>query len=395
MNNQNDENDIPLPSFSGNRMRMNISFNNDDEYDSGDETTRRVGGVCFAPMMHSIAQTSYVPPSLAPPSLGGLAPSTISTIGMKQGGGGTINTLGMKQVISTPTLSSTPLTWDLKVAPMVPPFGNPLEPTSVFVSYVDAHDISNTISRVLQERNIEVEYSKHEAECITSDHVEFSVFLYSGKEEYSHGIIVEVQRFNGNSSAFYEDCEAILDAVRDRNEPPRKRARTVSLLDDEDDEESNGDSLGFALKMLEGISDVQLLGLQTLSSMTNAGKIGSKTAEKTCSMLLRPGSKVLQKIFHIVNDAEEKSSLLTQALIVLSNVTNRNLRIPLKSISSKLLILLASEKQQMALLSAKCFVVVQVDSEVARALRTAQEFGRKKNNTQLVSVTSRLLRNFA
>jgi len=390
MNDDNDENDLLLPSFSGNVMPLNISVNNDDDVDSDDEITRRIG---FTPALPSFGSTSL--DTLAPPSLGGLTLPGLS-------GNITISTLSSKQAVSTaPFVSRTPapspVTWNLEAAPTVPPFGNPLEPTSVFVPHTSASIVSNRVSAILQERNIQVEYERNEAECLTEDHVEFSVFLYSGKEKYCHGIIVEVQRFDGNSATFYEDSKAILDSVQETEAPPKKKAKTILLLDEDDDESveecSEDVSLAFALKMLQGVTDVQLLGLQTLSSMTNAEKIGRRTASSTCSMLARPESEVLQKLFDLVKSEEDEPSILVQAMIVLSNITSCT-PLPLENIRQRLITFLNSNRPQMALLAAKCFAMHQVDSDVADALRKAQKLGQERHQSDLFSLSSKLLRNY-
>lgn len=350
-----DKNGIPLPSFSGNRLPMNVSLNIDED-DIVEETTRRVE--YLAPQMHSISTTPL--DFSVPPSLGNS--STFSTSSTKR----------------TP-LHAKVIPWQLFEAPSVPEFHH-LEPASAFVPYADSIEVANRISEILRERNIQAEYVDNEAECLTVDNVEFSIYLYRGKKTYSHGIIVEVQRLSGNSSNFFDDTKAILDGaqLQERlHQTKRTKLETPLVSDDEesdtDEDETSASSLDFAIKMLQGGPDAQLLGLQTLSSMTDASKMGSKIATSTSLKVISGNPIVFCEISNILSRTNEQN-LMMQVLILLSNVAKCT-TLPLKNIEQDLIKLLNSDKPQLAYLAAKCFRTSQVESIVANALYEAKKLG--------------------
>mmetsp|Transcript_24798 Transcript_24798/g.36700 ORF Transcript_24798/g.36700 Transcript_24798/m.36700 type:complete len:369 (+) Transcript_24798:109-1215(+) len=360
-----DKNGMPLPSFSGSRMPMNVAFNSNED-DVLEETTRRVE--CVAPQMTPVDFT--VPPSLENSS-----------------------------TFSTPTTKRTYLhsqaaPWQLFEVPCVPEF-QPLEPTSTFVPHIGAFDVATRISQILKERNIQADYVDNEAECLTFDNVEFSVYLYQGKKKYSHGIVVEVQRLSGNSLNFYNDVKAILDGAQLNQEERRQIKRTkiatplVSDDDESDDEDSPASSLDFTIKMLEGGLDVQLLGLQTLSSMTDASKMGSRIAAATSLKVISGNQVIFCKVSDIVSHSDEQN-LIMQAMILLSNVA-RFTTLPLKNSKKDLIKLLNSDRPQLAYLAAKCFKTNQVDSVIADALHEAKKLGQLKNHPGLAECCTNLL----
>ena len=54
---------------------------------------------------------------------------------------------------------------------------------------------------------------KAKAKCVSKDNVEFNVRLFKGKNQFDHGVIVEVQRRQGFSVFYHRDAVAILDAA--------------------------------------------------------------------------------------------------------------------------------------------------------------------------------------
>ena len=350
----NDNTPLPLPTFSGNHMPLNVSIFDDDEI--GEETTRRVGG--FTPM----GQTAFdftVAPSLAPPSFGPSIGSTVATASVKAA-----------------TAAHVTIGWDLQEAPVLPEF-HPLERTAVFCPQSSARSIAARISSVLKERSIQAEYDDAEAECLTMDNVEFSVFLYRGKKQYNHGVIVEVQRLSGNSINFHNDTMAILDAAENMlsQQPPKKKAKTTPLVKDEDDFEVSTASLDFSYKMLKAGPDSQLLALQMLATMTDTSKMGTKAATATSRSLMAPGNEVAAKVVQMINEP----TLTVQAMIVLSNVASVA-DLPLEVLKPLLITKLRSSDVQIAYLATKCLKEQDVDSELANALYKAKQLGQDKHN---------------
>jgi len=372
-NNNDNNNNEALPTFSGNQLPQNISFVNNED-DIGEETTRRIGG--FNPSFASVNIAS-------PHALGVDVARTITTATTK-------TTITAATATSKTSVSSVVAAWNLPHAPYVPPFGHPLETTAAFVPHTSSSVVSQRVSFILQERDIQTMYKKNEAECLTLDNVEFSVFLYRGKNKYSHGIIVEVQRHLGNSIAFYNDTKAILDGVQKESNCSLNNNNKVPPLPLADGVIPDAASLQFALKMLRSRKDAQLLGLQILSSLTDIDKMGTKAASATSIKIASPGSELLNEIFEIIVQAEEQP-LVVQALILLSNIAFFT-ALPTQDIRRTLLTLLASDDEpQMTFLAAKCFATHQIDSVVADALHNAKKLGQGRHHRGLCVLSSNLL----
>jgi len=385
-NSENDNKEDDLPTFSGNQMPRNITLV--DEAEIGEETTRRVQGA-FIPSFAPLNTIS------SPPSVFG---ADIST------GISKITSPSSEQITKATPKAATVVVkaalpirgaWKLKYAPSVPSFGHPLDPTAVFVPHTNATIMAQRVSSILQERNIQASYKKSQAECLTLDNVEFNVCLYQGKNEYNHGVIVEVQRFNGNSAAFYDDAKAILNGAKDENYRLSKLNVPLPIVEEDDNGMADDiSSLNSALKMLQGSEDTQLLGLQLLSSITNAEKMGTKVASAASVKLASSESELLNKIFEIVanteESSEEESTSLIQAMILLSNIAIST-TLPTEDIRSTLTSLVASDKPQIAYLAAKCFASDQIDSVVANALQSAEKLGQEKHHSGLCALSNNLL----
>lgn len=236
-----------------------------------------------------------------------------------------------KVALSTPTEGK----WRLDHAATLPDF-YPLERTAVFVPHVaDPSEITLRISDVLRDRSIDASYhnEKAKAVCTTMEGVEFRIRLYSGRGEYSHGIIVEVQRRFGTSNSFHDHVMAILDAAEGKESAANKNNVAANATSNipfvEDESESTLEctsSLDMISKMFNNPTpDTQFLALQTLSSLTDASKIGQKTAQKVSNELFRhdsdnvAGAKVLSLIIDKKDDGEDRFKLRTLALNITAN----------------------------------------------------------------------------
>lgn len=364
---QSNDTSLPPPTFSGNYMPLNVAIIDEDKF--GEETTRRVGAFTPSNPTLTFDYTAPAPPSLAPPSFGS-----------------SIVTAPSKNLRRAETCG-----WDLAEAPVLPEF-HPLEPTAVFCPNSDVRTVASRISAVLKERSIHAEYMDSEAECVTVDNVEFSVFLYRGKEQFSHGIICEVQRLNGNSINFHDDTMAVLNAAENKesHEPIQKKVKMIPLVEDDDDYDVSTVSSDFIRKMLNGGEDSQRLGLETLVIMTDPSKVGSKTATVVCKNLMEPGNEVAVTVINLLIN---ESSLSLQIMTVLSNVvstTQQSLLLSDSVVKALLIKKLRSSNAQIAYLAAKCLTKDDVDTELADALIVAQKLGIEKHDG-LYDRTSELL----
>lgn len=91
----------------------------------------------------------------------------------------------------------------------------PLEQTATFVPHSKPSIVASRVAKYLLDRNISVTFNemKAKAKCVSKDNVEFNVRLFKGKNQFDHGVIVEVQRRQGFSVFYHRDAVAILDAA--------------------------------------------------------------------------------------------------------------------------------------------------------------------------------------
>jgi hypothetical protein len=306
MNNRDDDKKEapPPPSFAGPRMdNVGISFTmaGDEDFE---ETTRRVG---FTP--------SFAPSNVSIEPM--MAPQTHSTFSM-----------AAPKVQAQSFSRPAKFQWSLPDAPTLPEF-HPLERTAVFVPHTDASVVSGRISDVLRDRSIEASFddTKGRARCVTADGVDFRVRLYRGRNQYSHGIIVEVQRRFGTSINFHSDTKAILDSAEGKTpSPPPTKPATLPLGPQDDNyTPSAGSSLGMVARMLNFPGyDAQYLALQTLTSLTDPAKMGFATSKAVSSELLGSsndvGGKLLMLILSSPKPHEETFDLRVMAMNILANV---------------------------------------------------------------------------
>jgi len=312
MGNQDDKKEPPSlnrgPDFS-----HGISLQMDDE---AEETTRRVGfNPSFAPSNISFEPPPMMPAPMSHTGLGGPASGAFSTASPK----------AQMQSYSRPAKFQ----WLLPDAPTLPEF-HPLERTAVFVPNTDASVVSGRISDVLRDRSIEASFddTKGRARCVSADGVDFRVRLYRGRGQYSHGIIVEVQRRFGTSINFHSDTKAILDSAEGKTpSPPPSKPATLPLGPQDDNySPSAGSSLGMVARMLNFPGyDAQYLALQTLTSLTDPAKMGYVTAKTVSTELMTSsstevGAKLLMLILSSPKVQDETFDQRVMAMGVLANV---------------------------------------------------------------------------
>lgn len=313
-----------LPTFGGSSMpsgNAGINFDNDD--DIGEETTRRIGGApTFRPTFEPVMMGA---PQIRQPD------SSISRIQQKQPQ--VVQAAPKVKVAAVPPTPSSSVLggWKLKNAPTLPKF-HPLDRASVFCPHTSVPTVASRIADALKERSIEGHFdnSRAKAKCLTSYNVDFRVFLYRGQKSYSHGVIVEVQRRNGASVLFFEDSQAILDAAQGKPIAPAKETTTaeIPLVEDDefDDTKAALSSLQFVEKMLmHERYDATLLGLQTLSSLTDPAKMGQSTSKSVSESIVTAGNPVGGKVFEIITtrnslDSEETEIHYDLAMSITANV---------------------------------------------------------------------------
>lgn len=288
-----------------------------------------------------------------------------------------------------------PRGWNITEVPELPEF-YPLERTACFVpNQRDATIVTTRVSNVLREMSIEATYDdkKAKAKCMTAENVDFRVRLYRGRNQYNHGIIVEVQRRFGFSLNFHSQTMAILDAAEGKVPiiPPSVTGLPeISDSEDEYDASTHSTSLAFVSKMLSHPSyDAHALGLKTLSSLTNPIKMGRTTSKNISTAFLEPGNDIGTKVIAIVKDdsvdSDETFGLRLMAMTALSNGIqtlsgdiDESLWEHLRPLFVKIL-RTASDNPQMAYLAARSleFHILQDPnpSELREILETAQAVG--------------------
>jgi len=225
--------------------------------------------------------------------------------------------------------SATPFRWRLAEVPTLPEF-HPLERTAVFCEHTSASEVTSRVSSILRKLSVEASYDddKAKVKCVSASGVEFRVFLYRGRREYSHGIIVEVQRRFGYSMDFEEITRAILDAAQGLPAAAISAATTGYLpmvVDDEEDvpPPPSGASSLRMISMMFGNQgyDSDYLALQTLASLTDASRMGAATAKSVSTELLVPGNEVGTKLTQLIvkNPSDDLVNLQVLALTILAN----------------------------------------------------------------------------
>jgi hypothetical protein len=148
--------------------------------------------------------------------------------------------------------------------------------------------------------------------------------LFSGRGEYNHGVIVEVQHRSGSKRSFMKDCRAILNtAVGNTIEDSPLKPCPNMDLDCLREVRSTYDvsqelEIPFNLLLDEHL-DANILGIECLCSMIDISVSTRDTAVRFVTNMFS-NNEVLNKIFSIV----QKSSL--PKIISKEEETNRRLR---------------------------------------------------------------------
>jgi hypothetical protein len=287
------------PSFSGSSDMTHV----DPQYcrgDGSDETTRRAAFVpCFEPSLSAAAPAASIQSKASP----------------------------------TPqiTASTSSLVWKFTDIPTLPDFC-PLESTAVLVTNVTPESLSARITDILRKLSIESEYRSSKVKCLTNDGVEFRIFLYRGKGRFSDGFIVEVQRRWGFSRNFGAICKSILQAVKEQTfdeEGPATHCPMLPLPTPVADEDVYIPDVTGSLEMVSKMwslpgYEAETLALNTLSSLTDASKMGRTTARAISHKLLTDENHpVASKVLGLVLDSHRSDSDENQgramAMTVLAN----------------------------------------------------------------------------
>jgi hypothetical protein len=190
------------------------------------------------------------------------------------------------------------------IDPSVLPFhpgDYPVERTSRVIRGVDVDVISCRLSKCLQARSIEAKFLEEEAHvatCRNMNFVKFYIRLYSVKNE--GGVLVELQRLCGDCVSFMKDCRALLDAsegVEKKVQAVEEQSLFLSMpisemsffktatlppVDEAEPVNMTADLLA------SNQSDSNLLGMESLSTLTDVNKTAKATAVLSAKRILCP-----------------------------------------------------------------------------------------------------------
>jgi hypothetical protein len=278
-----------------------------------------------------------------------------------------------------------------------------VERTAVLVDNAadNPSQVTGRISDVLRDRSVEAEYDNDKAKvkCMTPDGVDFRIRLYRGRGQYSHGIIVEVQRRFGTSISFHAETRAILEAAQGHIPPPPplssvtgNSAALPMVTETEDDytepTPTGAASLQMVNKMLQHQTpDTHYLALQTLLSLTDISKMGLGTARGVSAELLRPENETGARLFAFMkSEAQEFQDvfhLRVMALTVLANAIQATRGHMDAGVLDQVRPVLIQELKtadanpRSAQIAARCFEYIRLvsDMELRSALETARKAG--------------------
>ena len=180
----------------------------------------------------------------------------------------------------------------------VPPH-YPLAPghCTIFVPHTKPSVVATRVFKCLRDQSIEAVYNHEDAkvQCRTMGLVDFQVSLFAGRNDYSHGVIVEVRRRNGCSLAFFRSRCAVTLAAEGKeytNEAIIDCSDKHQLLDmdiDEDEEEMYANEAFDESMALLGKErqDAQALGVESLANLTDASKSGEGISLRASVRLLK------------------------------------------------------------------------------------------------------------
>ena len=177
----------------------------------------------------------------------------------------------------------------------------PVERTSRVVHGVDADVVSCRLSKCLQSRSIEAKFSdeeEHVVKCRNTAFVKFYIRLYSVQKD--GGVLVEIQRLFGDCVSFMKDCRELLDASEgvEKKAPAVEeqslfltmpisemsffKTATLPPVDEAEPVNMTADLLA------SNQSDSNLLGMESLSTLTDVNKTSKATAVLSAKRVLCP-----------------------------------------------------------------------------------------------------------
>jgi len=193
-----------------------------------------------------------------------------------------------------------------------------LDPQSRMVTKSNANDIAARVSDCLRRRSIAAKFStdKAKAKCVTSEGVEFRIRLFAGKGKFVGGVIVEVQRRSGWKSSYQQDCFAILESAECDVVGDCDNLKD-SLFVSNDLVEADGKEtkcLELAKKLLSNsLVESNMLGLESLTSLTDSRKCGEVAALRTARALFdSENSNILEIVKNLATDKKMISASLSE-----------------------------------------------------------------------------------
>jgi len=192
--------------------------------------------------------------------------------------------------------------------PTLPPF-HPLERTAVFLPDMASNPpvVAGRIIDCLKAMNIKADYDilKAKAKCTTSDgHVEFRIRLYRGRNLYSHGMIVEVQRRYGFSLEYVHVVRNILDVAEGKTvQDPNPVVSALPVSEDDSQMNDTDFGLGFASNMLckDGATrSANFIGVEWLCSRTDPARIGRNLALRASEKIMLSNDEITRDVRNVV-----------------------------------------------------------------------------------------------
>jgi len=245
---------------------------------------------------------------------------------------------------------------DERSLPTLPPF-HPLERTAVFLPDMSSNPtgVARRIIECLKVMSITATYDseKAKAKCTTSDgHVEFRIRLYRGRNLYSHGMIVEVQRRYGFSLEYMQIVRNILDVAEGKVvQDPNPVVSDLPIVEDDSNTEDSDFGLGFASNMLckeNATRSANFIGVEWLCSRTDPVRIGRTLALRASEKIMISNDETTRDVRNVIMELIRREgrfsphvyerfvddsflvSLRSRALTIMSNAVNNlsNANIP-------------------------------------------------------------------
>uniref|UniRef100_A0A7S2K830 Uncharacterized protein n=1 Tax=Leptocylindrus danicus TaxID=163516 RepID=A0A7S2K830_9STRA len=213
-------------------------------------------------------------------------------------------------------------TWVIPPESVKPvPKYSPLERTSKRISGSSVDEVAQRLSDCLRRRSIATLFSetRAKAKCTSEEGVEFSIKLYS--VDNSSDIIVEVQRWCGDSVAFQSHYMALIDSAEgagDENDVAVARAPPLAASPC-----PIGSDADFTLELARGMltnkfHDVKYSALIGLSVLTDSTKVGVDKAVSN-SMSVVSNNPLLSQLLSAVEEHGYSYQLKNGVLRVLYN----------------------------------------------------------------------------